>query len=307
MNVCNNNTIGAIKVDGQATDRMATPHGDANLLICITFLFRRSRMKTLFQVLHSLCDLEVERLEIVIFTETSVLEELVILNSLLRKFQGPSISTNVISRPDARPDLLLLSWKHKELVRDRFSDPKWKYSHLVYLEEDTRFSAANFRYFVKFRELLRPHGLVPGFVRVEFNDRYSDIYLPDIAKSNSRRRGRASVGRHDFLCLDEPYAAVHVLDRELVLEYIESPSFDIKGSLTRINWGPAERSAMGITFENPPAGFPWRVVVPILRDTMIPDRMSWIHHIPNNYTNNYEPTFSFPLGKLRIDELFHGG
>lgn len=284
---------------------MERPYHDANVLVCITFLFRPARMKNLFQVLYSLFDFGVKHLDIVIFTETNVPEELLILDRLLSKFQSPSISAKVISRPDACIDLLLLPWKHKEFVKDCFLNSEQNYSHFVYLEEDTRFSEANFNYFINFRKLLLPYGLIPGFLRVEFNDKYSDIFMPDIANKNSQERNRVSIGRHDFLCLDEPYCAVHVLDRELVLEYITSSSFDLQESLTRIHWGPAERAAMGMTFENPPAGFAWRVAVPIIRDTMIPDPMSWIHHIPNNYTNNYEPTLNLPLGKLRIDELFH--
>ncbi|TGP14594.1 hypothetical protein, partial [Mesorhizobium sp. M1D.F.Ca.ET.231.01.1.1] len=58
-----------------------------------------------------------------------------------------------------------------------------RYTHFIYLENDIRLSFLNFCYFVEFREALRGLGLLPSFIRVEYNAAFggftsSDVFWP---------------------------------------------------------------------------------------------------------------------------------
>jgi hypothetical protein len=92
-----------------------------------------------------------------------------------------------------------------------------------------------------------------------------------------------------------------ILDRELALEYVESPSFDrVRSKVVRPDWDVACRAAMGLCFENPPPGFTTRYVSPVDPSTLTTPYWSWVYHIPNNYTKDRLK----PFAKTRTDQLF---
>lgn len=283
----------------------STPSCEVRLLICVTFLFRTSRLSYLFQVLQGLGDLPVKSLEVVVFTETEDTGELAIMSRLFGKLCDPNMSIRVSSNPSAKANLRLLPWAHKCYVRDVFSSNDNVFTHLLYIEEDIRFGVKNLNYFLQYNELLKSHGVIPGFIRVEFNNTLADITVSDTPQPNGLdARKRIEVSDFDFVCLDEPYTGMYMMDAEQVREYIQTKSFNLSGSLDVIGWGEPERAAMGLTFENPPSSHRWRLVLPIDRRTLTPRICSWVHHIPNNYANNYKPDGNFKMGKIRIDEMF---
>jgi hypothetical protein len=57
---------------------------------------------------------------------------------------------------------------------------------------------------------------------------------------------------------------------------------------------------MGLTFENPPAPFAYRVVVPVAIASRVAPSCAWLAHLPNNYAN--DP--SHHLGKVAMTDLF---
>ena len=89
---------------------------------------------------------------------------------------------------------------------------------------------------------------------------------------------------------------------ELAAEYVRSRSFDHEGSLEVCSWAVADRSAMGLCFENVPPPFQSRYVVPVSWQTAAVPAFAWVWHLPNNYADNPHS----PLGKVRMDELFAG-
>jgi hypothetical protein len=107
-----------------------------------------------------------------------------------------------------------------------------------------------------------------------------------------------------FITPQNPYSAMYVLDRDLVYDYIAMDSFDSERSKTRIGWPSTERAAMGMMFENIPAGRVCRNVVPIDQDSGRPLFASFIHHLPNNFTNGEMLTEKFPFGSVKIQEGF---
>ena len=87
--------------------------------------------------------------------------------------------------------------------------------------------------------------------------------------------------------LDSVYSASTVLDQELAAEYVQTRSFDRDRSEEVFGWWIPERSAMGLTWENIPAGFSCRMVIAVNKQSRIPALPCLLHHLPNNYTDSW--------------------
>ena len=199
----------------------------------------------------------------------------------------------------------MLPWMHKGLLKQKHADWHRPYTHYLYLEDDMLFSSGNLRYFMEYRPALKPFGLLPGMVRYEYNDTDHDVFTAgQLGKQDFVNKPRIICRDTEFVGLDEPYAAMFLLDREMMDEYVSSRSFDAELSRGVVGWGSIQRSAMGLTWENVPAGFRSRNVVPLRPRTTIPDAMCWVKHLPGRYTNDYSDTSNFVLGKTRMDEIF---
>ena len=200
------------------------------------------------------------------------------------------------------PDPWLLPWCHKYLISDEFVSENSSYTHFIYVEDDILLSYNNFLYFLYYNTILERYGLIPSFQRVEYNNNDNTLYFLDqIGVSTLSGRESVEVGNYSFVNLDFPYNATYILDRNLAIEYLASPSFDRERSKNvKPDWGIAERAAMGLCFENCPNGFANRYASPVDRKTMTTPCWSWVYHLPNNYTQN---KFK-PFGKTRVDQLF---
>jgi hypothetical protein len=197
----------------------------------------------------------------------------------------------------------ILPWSHKHLIADRFLSMESAYTHFIYVEDDILLSFDNFCYFIYYREMLKGKGLIPSCQRIEYNDSDNHLYLVDqIGVSDFSSRNRVDLHGYAFVNLDYPYNAMFILDRDLALEYVKTPSFDRERSkLVRPEWDVACRAAMGLCFENPPPGFTSRYVSPVDLSTLETPYWSRVYHLPNNYTKNMLQ----PFGKTRINQLFN--
>jgi hypothetical protein len=282
------------------------------ILVAVTFHFRESRLQYLFQVIRAFSEYPVEVLDVVIITNVDhqiALKQITDLcTPLFRPFPlRPRSKRNlsIESFPNL-PDPLLLAWSHKHLIADRFLSANSAYTHFIYAEDDILISFDNFCYFIYYRELLMGERLIPSFQRVEYNDVDNRLYLLDqVGVSDFRSRKRVDVDGYAFVNLDYPYSAMFILDRDLALEYVETPSFDqersksVRPKLADAKYA-RERAAMGLCFENLPQGFMFRHVSPVDRSTLMTPYWSWIYHL----TNNYAKDRLTPFAKTRTDKLF---
>jgi hypothetical protein len=278
------------------------------ILATVTFHFRESRLQYLFQVVRSLCEYPVEVLDVVIITNV---DHDVALKQI-RDLCAP-LFTSFPVRPGSKKNLLiesfpklpdpwLLPWCHKHLIADRFLRSEITYTHFIYLEDDVLLSYDNFCYFRHYREMLKEQRLIPSFQRMEYNDADNRLYLVDqIGVTDFSSRNSMNLDEYAFVNLDYPFNAMFILDRELALEYVETPSFDRERSkVVRPKWDVACRAAMGLCFENPPQGFAARYVSPVDPRTLTTPSWSWIYHLPNNYAKNRLK----PFAKTRTDQQF---
>ncbi len=277
---------------------------DTHIVAFITFKFRRARIRDLFETVRTLQGLPSRRVEINIVTETDADADIGVLARLFDKLHGERYPIRFMSRPDMTSRPRMLGWAHKASLRD-LATARPEVTHVLYMEEDIHFCPVNLAYLCRARRELAEHGLVPGFIRYEFNETVGDIFTADQQGRQSwRARRQVRAGGRTFVELDVPYCAMHLLDRALLVEYVASPSFDPALRTGVIGWGEPERAAMGLVWENPPAGHRSRVVVPLRDGTKTPHHDAWVYHAPSNYTNDDRPGPNWILGKTRMDDIF---
>jgi len=227
----------------------------ARVLCCITFHFVAGRLESLADVLQALSEFPVAFLEAVIVTNAVDDSETVILERLAAEIMGEGRAT--ICRVHELEHPFDLAWHHKQVLAERFvDDTASRFTHFIYLEDDIRFTFANFEYFLTAREQLRGEGLLPAFLRVEWSedaaglvatDCFWPVYVPV--------QPRLGAGEIVFMNMPNPYNPCFVLDRELAREHLASPASDRVSSSRLVAWGIRERAAMGLCLDNVPKPF----------------------------------------------------
>ena len=281
---------------------------NCRILVAISFHFVPGRIGYLQEVARTLAAFPVKTRHIAVYTNTTDAgERQVLQNALTDCGLGEGRDAEIIVKSDL-PHPFELTWAHKELITSRFSVPNSDYTHFIYLEDDERLTFDNFTYFLVAREILRPHGLVPAFLRTEWNstggfhvntDSDSAVALSD--------RPFVRSGSHAFFNMDKPYCGAFILDQELARDYIKTPSFDLQRSCTASPWDIRERAAMGMTFESPPSPFSYRVAVPASIASRAVPHCAWLAHLPNNYADNPDSAFGKIAMKSLILETFNVG
>jgi hypothetical protein len=198
----------------------------------------------------------------------------------------------------------LLTWAHKPDLRS-FVKSK-AYDFYIYAENDMIFTKENFDYWFRYKDKLKALNLEPGFCRYEIKnskkipfDNYFRHNLHGLTQAvwGDRPYGATTylyLEDPDLLCfvsLGNPYGGLMILDQEQANFYINSDSCDPYKSyaLTKHrNWPIADRSSMGVAFENLNPGQEHRRVVPIQSTDYgltIPD-FALVRHLDIKYSKD---------------------
>jgi hypothetical protein len=262
------------------------------LCVGVSFHYNANRLGFLKQTLSNLPALA-DEVEVHVFTNAS--EDS--LKDTIRA-AGSSIAPGclAIHEPKLLGHPFLLTWCHMNIFRARFHEDSG-ISHFMYLEDDIDIREHNVRYWLDAREALRPHGLIPSFLRYEYQDGCEEKCATDIVKMlvYTRLRKIDLSTETAYVNLPNPYQGMYLLDRALMKEHLDGPSSAPEFG----SWGIREKAAAGITFLNVPAPFHSRNLVGYNKTIGQVDPGCLIHHIPNNYANN--PASGF--GKVRVSEL----
>lgn len=261
---------------------------EARILCAITFHFDISRLGFLAEVIRSLSEFTVVSMEIAIVTDATRQDDVALLRRLcFEALPGESADIRCYSE---LPHPFDLTWCHKTIIAEEFARSNHRrYTHFIYLEDDIRFSFANFCYYVEFREILRGTGLLPAFVRVEYRECLGGLVATDASGPvRVPLQPHFNVGNIILINMPNPYNPCFVIDLELAEEYVQSRSFDQEASRAVCPWGVRERAAMGLCFERIPAHFQSRYLVPAYRQTSMVPTFARIAHLPNNYANDPE-------------------
>ncbi|GBQ29575.1 hypothetical protein AA0472_3015 [Acetobacter estunensis NRIC 0472] len=271
-----------------------------NVFVCIPFAVGENHFQYLFDVFSGFFNIKNIFVEIVVVAKGVDEKFNCEFNRCFGKFcnERMKVTLNSVSEEN-------FSWCHIELMKEKFSYSEILYTHFVYIESDIFFSSVNFEYFLEYRAYLSNFGLIPGFLRIEFNRRQNDVFVCDQAgQFDQAGKFFVHVNGMDFVEVGSCAVGLFVLDREGFSEYINTRSSDEIESNNVVQWGVAQRAGMGLMWENIPPGFQARMVVPLCADKSGPDPMCWVRHVSDSFTNDYNDTPNFILGKTRLDQMF---
>jgi hypothetical protein len=273
--------------------------GECSLLVAISAHYVPARLPYLVEVLRSLGDIAAQRLDVHVMVNDVDDATAARLQRLLSAAL-PAGRTLVLNRVGGLEHPFDLTWAHKRLIPDLFLPEGSGFTHFVYLEDDMRFGAVNLDYFLRFRPLLDPFGLLPSFLRVEYSKAAEELRFTEYRRriDPAAVRGVAAGGVR-FIGVP-PYCALYVLDQPLAREHVASPSFDKEASKALSLWGVRERAAAGACWDRKPRGFRSRYVVPLTeaRDGFAAE--CWVPHLQASFADRPDASF----GKIPVHRAF---
>lgn len=271
-----------------------------SVLVAITSHNPAARLPYLLEVVRTLSDFPVRRLDIQVFVNDIGADRADALARMLRAGlpEGKSLRVRVCVGPFAPKEL---TWAHKQVIPDVFLAEGSPYTHFVYLEDDMRFGIANFRYFLAWRPALARARLIPSFLRIEHSPKRLELRMSDFAEAlDPAAQPGIEVGGRRFLQPRRPYCAMYVLDRAMARSHVASDAFDIGRSAKLSPWPVQERAAAGQCWVNPPAGFASRYVLPLSADGTHFAPECWVPHLGGHYADRE----GLPFGQVRADAPF---
>jgi hypothetical protein len=262
------------------------------LAIAVCCHFNETRLPYLDRISDDFASLGAEVL-LTIVTNTKNPDELVKLKSVV---SGKGFDFHFFI-PDTLGHPLLLTWAHFPVFKEILKDES--FTHFMYLEDDTLITRENILYWMEGRGLLKSYGLIPSFLRVEKKKDSDQWFSSDCPHAfYIYALPRIQVGENlGFINFPELYQGMYLLDRELMKEHLNGPTYSPNAGV----WGIQEKAAQGLTFANIPKGFTTRNVVPYLLNICKVDERCLIHHVPNNYAQpgpNGKIVITMPVDRL---------
>lgn len=183
-----------------------------------------------------------------------------------------------------------LTWEHKKYLQEFLNSG---YDTYVYLEDDMKLSKQNINYWKKTKELFKKYNLnfIPALHRVEYQNGKA------LSLDATRKPGICNgiiLENQKFIFLPEPYQGLFIMDRDEVIEHMNSQYYII-GEYN--NYGIRESANLGNLYVNVPQGYGHRAVVPVENF-----EQCWIHHLSNNYSKDN----GSPHAKILTTELLDG-
>lgn len=188
----------------------------------------------------------------------------------------------------------LLTWVHREVFRREAQKGVW--SHFLYLEDDLHVTTENVSYWMRAREELRAHGLIPSFLRYEVRPDGSRVSTDVTVSYGLNQLPHLMVNGNTYVNFKQPYQGLYLMDDELMREFISSPAFSPDFG----KWNIREKAAQGLTFYRVPKNCFSRNFVGCLPDGNVM-KHALVHHLPNNYAENEHSKFGkLPLNRILV-------
>jgi len=247
-----------------------TPFPAVRTLAHVAFHFLPSRLKYLREVVEQLRSLPLERLELVVDTNTA---------SAI-PYVSALAGVSSIRVWDRLEDPLKLTWMHRSTMAGRVEE----FDLFLYIEDDILIAEPAMRLWLREAERLAPLGFMPGLVRVEHN-RSGELILSDYVHP-AKNPKIIEIDGTKFLANPFPYQACWLCTREHMRRFVRAPSFPAGAEGQGLY--PRERMAVGAIYDDVPAGYPSRALVPLTDDLRIaPEAL--VLHMPSNYGRRLIP------------------
>lgn len=285
---------------------MNNAYNTDTLLACITFHFREHRLEYLRQSYESVASLDFKK-TIVVITNTEKPSEIDAIKNCLRG--GTGSETKIAKFPNLFHPWTL-TWCHKGIMKREAVSRNYTYYLLI--EEDIEVTRTGIRRWIEYREALRGTKFYPSFLRVEYSKNKkawvsTDLKVPIGLTSSPRVRLKSN--EFAFINSSNPYQGMFFYDHDLMLEHINSYTFDYKryGRFEDLDkypgWGGggvAERANFGVSLFDVPKGFYSRNLLPYFHKYAKLDPAMFVHHLDNKYAE----TNQFGFGVLDIEKIF---
>lgn len=233
-----------------------------------------SRLSSLIKVLNEYQQYEAQ-IHANIYVDYDSQDDVPKLESELEQFDKLKIEVRVAS-PEY--ENWYLTWAHKTDLALAILNRKADF--YIYQENDVLIRKDNFNYYRKWKPVLSRYGLEPGFALFEeFEGKRIPVgnyerwnltrETPDVWHDVGFTVPKLLVIDHEidfFIQLGSPYYCGMILNQEDGERYIRTDSFDPNKSYIKTgirNWPIADRSSMGLAFEDLPAGYEHRRCVPV--------------------------------------------
>jgi hypothetical protein len=256
------------------------------------------RLSSLFTILKLYTQYELD-VSVFLYVNYEAQDDVDKLSSLLRPF-SEHIKVEIIVA-DPQYEGWWLTWAHKTDLT--VACMRREYDYFIYQENDMCITWENFKYWLRWKPRLAPLGLEPGFIRYELFgnkkipfDNFYRYSLTDLTPNVWSDRGfmvsKQLVVDHEikfFVSLANPYYAAMLLDADDAVKYVKSDSMDPMKSVELAsfrNWPLADRSSMGLAFENPPSGCEHRRFVPVIEKdgSYVPHECCLVQHDDIKYS-----------------------
>jgi hypothetical protein len=269
-----------------------------SLLVHIAFHFVPHRWQYLEKVLAGLAEFEIERVVVVIDSNT---------NDVSERLVALSLSKHCNVRVDVHANLAHpfdLTWAHRKHMAGALES----FDYFMYLEDDIYVPWRTFDAWLRRSESVRKRGFIHGFLRIEFD-------LAGHAVSSDWRRpvkrpATVEIDGVKYIRPESFYQACWVYSRATMQRFVRTGAwqrgFHPWSSLIRgyRHSGAAnytrEFSACGMACAAP--GRP-RVLLPVDDNGQIQSD-AWVYHLPNNYAQ--DPQYA-DLNLLNARHLVEGG
>lgn len=263
-------------------------NSEIKLSVVVPFHYNDSRLSYLCECLESITSISCEIYITVVTNKNSELTRSLIQKYIKKEAQIEVVTPTYMGHP------YFLTWAHVPIFFEHRQHSS--FTHFLYIEDDIRFSNANFHYWIKNRELLKPHGLIPGFLRFEV-DADGIRYASDVTKSVNFYLSPKVIcdGGQTFISLPQFYQAMFLLDIEGMDEYLQV--LNKPRDLGR--GGIRENAAKGIALTNVPPSFHSRLAIEYFTNSFSFSEGALIHHMPNNFL--FAKTSKF--GKTKLSEV----
>ena len=253
-------------------------HTIPKLAIAVTFFYKHSRLPLLDTISAPFKTLAADTHLYVITNTHSAAEKEAIRTVLQNKDVPFSIHTpKLLGHP------YLLTWCHFAIFEELLLKDT-SITHYMYLEDDMLITKENIEYWLRGREELKPHGLIPSFLRYEKREGDDSLYMTDFVNQVRFDATPKVQIREDYCYLNMPFAyqGMYLLDSPLMAAHMRSPSWTPDAPF----WGGIRAKAtQGVTFSDIPAGFTSRNLAGFNTRTFTPDPHCLIHHTANNYVD----------------------
>lgn len=227
------------------------------------------------------------------------------LTQILRPFEDKLELNIVVAGPEYEG--WGLTWAHKaDLVRACLN---YKYDYYIYQENDMLITWEHFKYWLRWKPRLAEYGLEPGFIRYETHNGdkipFDNHYRYFLTKRTPNVWSDRGFDVQKILIVDReikffaqiasPYYAAMILDSSDAVKYVRSASMDPVKSVEIVdfrNWPLADRSSMGLAFENVPFGHEHRRCIPVIEENGVykPHSCCLLTHDDTKYSTELAKT-----------------